>query len=256
MSKNVLSLISFIFCFTVSYNSYSQDALTVLQNGGNLDVLYRNERNMGVMAHTNGIGLNYRRIRHITGEKRGIFEVEVLNMHHYKEVKSANHNIKNGEKYSYGKLNYLQIIRPGVGYQKVIYRKAERKSVEIRFGTFVGASLAFVKPVYLKIMYDNPSMDRFILKDERYDPNKHTQDNIYGKSFYFKSIGETKLHPGAYVKFALSFEYADYHNDVKAIETGITIDAYPSIIPLMAYNKNQQLLVNLYVSLMCGKKWF
>ena len=239
-----------IICISTSL--FSQDTLTVLHQGDDLNVLYRNEINVGVLAHGNGIGINYRRCRHITARKKGIVEFEFVNMKSPKEVKINNPNFDNSKGFVYGKLNAFQIFRPGVGLQKVLFRKAERKSVEIRLGTYLGASIGLVKPVYL--VFDHPTDN--IMLEEKYDPQKHFVTNIYGRASYFKGFGETKINPGGYAKLALSFEYADYHNDVKAIETGATVDVFPNVIPIMALNKNQQVFVSLYLSLIYGKKWF
>ena len=245
-----------IFLASFSFEGIAQDANTVLASGGDLDVLYRNESNICIMGHSNGFGFNYRRIKHVTATKKGVFEIEVLNMRHPKEAKISNQYFENSKGFYYGKLNNFQIIRPGVGYQKVIFRRAERKSVEIRMGTFLGASLGFAKPIYLEILHETSFPGEFVVKEERYDPTKHFPDNIYGRAPYLKGFDETKIYPGGYFKLALSFEYADYHNDVKAIETGIVVDAYPTVIPLMALTKNQQVLLTFYVSLVYGKKWF
>lgn len=245
-----------LFLLAFSIDGIAQDANTVLQSGGDLDVLYRNESNVCVLAHSQGFGFNYRRIRHLTGTKKAVLEIEAVNMRHPKEVKISNQFFENSKGFYYGKLNNLQIVRPGVGYQKVLFRRAERRSVEIRMGTFVGASLGFAKPIYLEILHETSFPGEFIVNQEKYDPAQHFPDNIYGRAPYLKGFDETKLYPGGYAKLALSFEYADYHNDVKAIETGIIVDAYPKVIPMMAFNKNQQVMLTFYLSLVYGKKWF
>lgn len=253
MSKYILLLVT-IFT-SLYFNAYSQDAKTVLERGGDLDILYRNERNISPVIHTNGVGVNYRRIWHVTGTKKRIIEIEAVNMRHPKEKKISS-LYEGGKAYAYGKLNAFEIFRPGIGYQKTLYRRSERKSVEVRLGTFVGASLGFAKPVYLEILYDIPSSNSFAVKEEKYNPDKHYPDRIYGPAPFIKGLNETKFYPGIYSKLALSFEYGDHHDEVKAIETGIVVDAYPKGIPLMAYNKNEQVMLNFYISLIYGKKWF
>ena len=64
------------------------------------------------------------------------------------------------------------------------------------------------------------------------------------------------VYPGGYAKFALSFEYADRYNGIKAIETGATLDVYPRVLPMMAFNKKQQVFASLYLKMIWGKKWF
>lgn len=251
--------IIFILTFTATF-LFAQDATTLVQSGVNLNVIYRNEATFGLLAHSNGFGLNYRRAKHITGTRKRVLEFEFVNMSHPKEIKSINPYFENSKGFYYGKMNSLLIPRVGVGFQNVLYRKAERKSVEIRYSTFFGASLGLAKPVYLEILKKSVSgnQNEFDLSTEKYDPTnpEHSFGNIYGRAPYFKGIDQTKIYPGGYFKFALSFEYADLRNDVKVIETGFTIDAYPKVVPLMSNTTNFQVFPSLYISLIYGKKWF
>ena len=94
------------------------------------------------------------------------------------------------------------------------------------------------------------------MSEEKYNPDEHYIDDIYGRAPYHRGLGQTRIHPGGYAKLALSFEYADYHDDVKSIETGVILDAFPKQIPIMAFNKNQQFFLTFYVSMIYGRKWF
>ncbi|MBN8701844.1 MAG: hypothetical protein J0M08_02185 [Bacteroidetes bacterium] len=233
-----------------------KDALSASQRGENLNVLYRNESSFGILAHSNGFGANYRRGKHITAKKKGILEVEFVTMRHPKEVKIKNQSYQNSKGFFYGKVNSLFLIRPGVGYQKVLFDKAERKSVQIRLGTFLGASLGFAKPVYLEILQPSIFPGEFNVKEEKYNSTEHYPDNIYGRAPYLRGFDEMKIYPGGYAKLALSVEYADHNEEIKAIETGISVDVFPKTIPIMALTQNNQVMVNLYVSMVFGKKWF
>lgn len=234
----------------------AQDATTLVQSGVDLNVIYRNEATFGLLAHSNGFGMTYRRAKHLTGSRKRVLEVELVNMSHPKEIKSINPYFENSKGFYYGKLNSVIIPRVGIGFQNVLFRKAERKSVEIRYSTYIGASLAMAKPVYLEILEQTSISSEFNLSTERYDPAKHNFDKIYGRAPYFKGFDKTKFFPGMYAKFGLSFEYADLRNDVKVIETGITIDAYPKVVPIMAHSTNYQVFPSIYISLIYGKKWF
>ena len=237
-------------------NSSAQDAITLQEQGKDLDVLYRNEMTGGILAHSNGFGANFRRIRHMTGFKKRIWEFELVNMKHPKETKTTNPAFPNSKSFFYGKLNSVLVFRPGIGYQKIIYGKAERKSVQISYCCFLGASLAFAKPVYLEIVKRADLQGDFELSEEKYDPLRDSLSNIYGRAPYFRGFDEMKIYPGAYAKFGLNFDYADLKNDIKAIETGLTIDTYPTAVPIMGLVKNQQVYVCLYIHLLYGKKWF
>ncbi len=245
-------LLIFLFSFTLSAQK-GEDNETRLQKGEDLNMLYRNERSISLFVHTaGGIGIGYRRGYHVTANRNRMFEVEVQNFKHPKEIKSINAIRDNGKGFVYGKLNSFLLFRPGVGYQNVLYQKSDKKSVEIRCSYYIGATINFAKPIYLLIKHLNDETP----STERYDPEKDSLSNIYGKADFFYGIEHTKIYPGGYAKFALSFEYANRYNGIKAIETGVIADIYPQVIPMMAYNKNQQVFVELYLKLIWGKKWF
>ncbi len=222
-------------------------------------LLYKNEASGGLIFHSSGWGLEYRRGRHITGFKKGVFELNVATLKHPKEIKTHHPDFQNAKSYVYGKENAIILLRPGFGLQKVLFgRSPDRKGIEIRYMAFAGVSLAYAKPVYLEILRPTSDPLRPDLSTERYDPNNpyHTPDYIYGRAPYFKGFWDGKFYPGGYLKFALSFEYADLDDDVKAIETGITLDIYPKVVPIMAYATNQQVFFNFYIDFILGKKWF
>ncbi|MES2592935.1 MAG: hypothetical protein V4608_13720 [Bacteroidota bacterium] len=249
-----------LICFLISVFSFElaaqqlKDDLTRLENGEDMNVLYRNEKNFGVFMHSaGGFGLAYRRGVHVTGKRKRMFEIETSNFKHPKEAKSVNSYYSNSKGFIYGKLNTVLLVRPGIGLQNVLFQKSDKKSVEIRYSYFVGATLAFAKPVYLEIKKGTSSD---MPSPERYDPAVHKQEDIYGKAPFFKGIEKTTIYPAGYAKLALSFEYADRYNAIKAVETGVVADVYPKALPIMAHNKKQQVYVSLYLKMIWGKKWF
>jgi hypothetical protein len=254
MFKKVFFL---IFCSFFTSGLISQelkDDLSRLQSGEDVNVLYRNESTFGLYVHSaGGLGLTYRRGQHVTAQRKRMLEVEVQNFKHPKEVKTVNSFFENSKGFNYGKLNSIFLLRPGVGHQNVIYQKNDKKNVEIRYSYFLGATIAFAKPVYLEIIR-NPQEG--VVSTERYDPEVHSIDVIYGKAPFFKGIEKTKIYPGGYAKLALSFEYADRYNSIKAVETGLVFDIYPQALPMMAYTKKQQVFASLFLKIIWGKKWF
>ncbi|MFY9310539.1 MAG: hypothetical protein WAQ28_15955 [Bacteroidia bacterium] len=231
----------------------TKDDLTRLESGEDVNVLYRHEQNFGVFIHSaGGFGAAYRRGVHVTGKRKRMFEVEASNFKHPKEVKSVNSYYGNSKGFVYGKLNSVLLLRGGVGYQNILFQKSDKKSVEVRYSYFLGATLGVAKPVYLEIHKGNTTVP----STERYDPAIHKQEDIYGKASFFKGIEKTSIYPAGYAKLGLSFEYADRFNAIKAIETGAVADVYPFALPLMANNKKQQVYVSLYLKMIWGKKWF
>jgi hypothetical protein len=217
-------------------------------------VLYRNETQGGVQIHSGGIGVFGRSGRHVTGKRMRFFELEITGIKHPKSYRSINPFEERARQYVYGKVNSFALIRPGFGYNNVLHTKDRRRGVEVRYHYFVGPSIGFTKPVYLEIIEEENGTR--VQVSQRYNPQLHHLDNIYGKSPFTKGLNELKVHPGVYGKFGFSFEYSGYDDYVKAIETGFFIDAYPKTIEMMALTRNHQVFLNFYVSFVIGKREF
>jgi hypothetical protein len=225
--------------------------------GDEVKVLYRNEMSGGLLAHTYaGFGLNVRRGKHVTCFRKRVTEGEFTYIRHPKEVKTVNPTFDNSKGFFYGKLNSLLVLRFGEGFQNVIYSKPEKSGVEIRYVTMLGASLGIAKPVYLEILHLTSNQNEYTLTTERYDPAKHSIDQIYGRAPYFTGFGQSQLYPGGYAKLGLNFEYGSYDDDVKAIECGVVVDGYYKVVPIMANTSNRQVYIAFYLNFLYGRKWF
>ena len=251
MFKRILYVFAFL---SVSGICFSQSTTQALANGQDPNVLYRNEASFGIFAHSRGFGVNYMRAKHVTGTRKRLFEIEALNMKHPKEIRVSN-NADNSKRFVYGKLNNILLFRVGGGYQTTVFKRADRKSVEIRTSYYLGGNLTLAKPSYVLIYRESVTGAKF-QESVRYDPAVHTIDSISGKGPLIDGLGEMKVYPGLYAKFNLSFEYAPYSNKVKAIETGVILDYYPKALPIMARNPAENFIVTVYVGFVFGKKWF
>ena len=83
---------------------------------------------------------------------------------------------------------------------------------------YPGSSFGILKPVYLEIY--KPSQifpDRYELVPEKYNPETHFVENIYGKAPYLKGITELSINPGGYGKFGVSFEFGPAQEVVRAM---------------------------------------
>ena len=232
----------------------SQSSSQAIANGSDPNVLYRNEMSFGVFAHSRGFGINFMRAKHVTSTRKRLMEIEALNLKHPKEIKVSNQS-DNSKRFIYGKLNSILLFRAGVGYQTTIFKRADRKSVEIRSSYYIGGNLSFAKPNYI-LVYRQNSLGTKYQESVRYDSNKHTIDSISGRGPMLDGLSELKIYPGLYAKANLSFEYAPYSNKVKAIEIGVIFDYYPKALPIMARNPAENFIVTLYVGFVFGKKWF
>lgn len=255
MRPHLFIAVLFIF-FLFPENIFSQSASQALAQGQDVNVLFRNESTGSIFIHSRGFGANYRRLWHVTGEKKRFMEIELCNMNHPKEQKVKR---ERGKSYYYGKLNSLVFLRASYGYLQTLYRRAERKSIEVRMNYNAGPVLCFAKPVFLEVEYPdpvNPSSDNYIYRTEAYDPAKHNQSNIIGRAPLFYGLGSTRIYPGAFGKLGFSVEYGEVRTSIKAIETGVVVDFFPVAVPTMANFAKENFFVTLYLGFHFGKRWF
>jgi hypothetical protein len=142
-----------------------------------------------------------------------------------------------------------------MGYQTTLFKRADRKSVEIRTSYYIGGNVTFAKPNYILVYRDNSNGIKY-QESVKYNPEIQTIDSISGRGPLVDGLAELKIYPALYAKINLSFEYAPFSNKVKAIETGIIFDYYPKALPIMANNPAENFIVTLYVGFVFGKKWF
>ena len=224
------------------------------------NILYRKEASGGVFIHSNGLGASFKSGRQITTNKKRVISIDFVSLKHPKEYKVTNPNlIENSKPFVFGKLNYVYILRGGWGYQNILFAKAERGGVEVRYNYYGGLSLGFAKPMYLDVIIDSASSDRFIVYDtKRYDPTSPEQQEVtdfVGRGPFFDGFSEIKIYPGVHVKTSLSFEYSGWQRKIAALEAGIAVDYFPDAIPIMAFNKNENFYFNFFISLMWGAKY-
>jgi hypothetical protein len=194
-----------------------------------------------------------------------ICNLDFTTLKHPKETKVINPNYERARPYVFGKTNSAFSIRAGLGDQIIIADKETPKGIRINANFVVGANFNLLMPVYLQIKYDKldtnfgtPQIIEYIVT-EKYDPehNSHqvNQGNIYGGTFYFTGLFESKLALGAFGKFGLNFEWNNFENTYKFLELGVLVDIFPEPLPIFAYIENKSLFVNFYINFSLGRRW-
>ena len=220
-----------------------------------IGVLLKKEQSGAITLHTNGWGAGYRFGDHITGYKKRLYEIEFSTIKHPKETRMQNPYYFNAKSYIYGKKNSMFILRGHIGSQHVMYSKPNWGGVAIRYFYLGGASIAFLKPVYLYVLSNDASLYDFELSTEKYNPNNHFLDNIYGRGPFTKGVDEISLKPGASFKTGFNFEYGPYMEKLKTLEVGATLDFYPFPIEIMAKNDPDYFFLSFYFSFHFGKRY-
>jgi len=214
--------------------------------------LYSLERSGGLILHTSGFGANYRHGKYVTGSRIRIYEVQVKNVKHPKEQKVFP-LFENSRGFYFGKIRSFYVLQPSIGYKKIIFDKIRAKGVEVRYAWLIGPTLGFTKPIFLEVRRNEVSTS--VIVNEQYDPERHHQTDIYGRSRGLHGFGAIKFHPGLQAKFGLSFEYSGLDDYIRTVEAGVSLDAYTGEIPIMALERNRQFFLSLYVNLLYGKKY-
>ena len=226
-------------------------------------LLYKKLRLVGLNINTSGYGINSSFGRYSDATHVWLFGGDIMFVKHEKETKTWNPiNDPNARPYYYGKLNNFYTLRAHIGRKKIVTEKLRRSGVQISYNWMVGPTFGFTKPVYLEIIYmDEPNQQPY-LEVEKFNPDLHYIDNIYGRASSLRGFDELKFHPGAFGKFSFTFEYSNERERLKGIEAGAAADLFGSRIPIMAiYDdesknpKNHQLFLTLYLNFFIGTKY-
>ena len=247
MSKRIYILTSLV-ALLLSVELFSQE--TIFEE---TTTVFKTEQSFGLGTHTNGFQAAYRHGKYLDGFSKRIYEIEIANIKDPREIKSIYPFEEDVRGYIFGKLNSFFIIRPSIGNQRVLFPKQSIKGVSITSLFQFGPSIGFAKPVYLNIIQEESITSRIVSK-ERYDPDKHSTNNIYSRASFFNGFEEVKVFPGLFAKLGLHFDYGDERELIKSAEVGVTIDAYYAKVPILAFNEDRQFYPNLYIAIFIGNR--
>jgi len=217
----------------------------------------------GLVIRTNGWGGSY-----VKGKNKGAFIVRQVSydfnfVKHEKEQKSYFQD-PSARPYVFGKQNAVYNFKLNYGYKKDIATKQRKSGVQVAYAWGLGPSVSLLRPIYLEVLVIDPNLNGYSLSTEKFDPNKHFVDNIYGRASNFLGFSELSIVPGFSAKASMHFEYSNYRDGVKGFEVGISGEAYPKRIEIMSNQvlssypdgaKNHWLFVSGYVHFYFGRKY-
>lgn len=214
-------------------------------------IFYRNEKSFGISLNSNGMGVSGRFAKRINARKKTLWEIDMANIKHPKEVKITN-SYYNNRSFVFGKTNLFINLRGGWGKQHEMFRKVDRGGISIRRYFSVGPTIGFLKPIYYEVFKAGGGVNDYYISTEKFSTSTH-QGNIYGRASFFKGINETTVMPGIYGRFGLSFEYSKSDITIHAIETGVSLDLFPKEMMIMATEQNNFYFLTLFVAYRFGK---
>lgn len=246
-----MSRIFVILCLCLSSVSFAQQGIF-----GENSVVYKRQKEGGLVAYTNGWGVDFAFGKHVDGFTRRMFHIELASIKHPKQIRSYNPFYEDARSYYYGKLNSVIALKTTWGYKKVLFDRLRSGGVQISRRWAIGPTVAFEKPIYLQI--GKPELPYQYLEYERYNPEVHGVEDIYGRAPFYMGFDAINVVPGVHAKYMLHFEWSKFGVDkpnTQALEVGVSASAYARPIKMMATEKNSQFFINLILSLKIGRKY-
>ncbi len=231
---------------------------------------YRRETVFGINFNTQGGligGVNVRSSRVLDERRLWFWSLEGVFFKNPKEetVTSA----FTGGSWTLYKTNYAFALRPSVGIQRILFRKAAEAGVQVNGLLSVGPSIGLLMPYH--VSFDQTWSDRGsggpsqndVIINEQYNPNKkpNYSDYIVDRAPFFSGISKTKIVPGVHLRGGLSFEYGRYRDAVAGAEVGFLLEAYTERLVTFAppatpdlTQLNKQFLPSVYLTLYLGHR--
>ncbi|MDB5234043.1 MAG: hypothetical protein JWR44_1036 [Hymenobacter sp.] len=184
-----------------------------------------------------------------------------------KNAKEERRNTVIGGSYINQKTNYAFVLRPSVGVQRILFRKAADAGVQVNGLLSAGPSIGLLLPYY--ITYDRtyartqvPNVATDEIVNEQFDPYKHGfQDAILDHGPLFSGIGDTKVVPGFHLRGGLSFEYGRYRDAVTGVEAGFLVEGFTKRMLILSPsnvaetdNLNRKFFPSVYLTLYFGHR--
>jgi len=231
---------------------------------------YRRETVFGLNFNTQGGligGINMRVARVLDERWLRFWSLEGVSFKNPKEESVT--NPYTGGSYKRFKANYAFALRPSIGIQRILFRKAADAGVQVNGLLSAGPSLALLMPYYISYDYTAARNNAFgpndVIVDEAYDPIAHPEHAnelfIYDRAPLFSGISQLKVVPGIHVRGGLSFEYGRYRDAVAGAEVGFLVEAYTKRLlmlnppaPADPNSLNRQFFPSVYLTLYIGHR--
>jgi hypothetical protein len=217
------------------YNALSSIGVTTNTNSGILGgIVLRNSKSLP------GTLFGKQQFRYLA--------LELVNVKHPKEISSQ--NFVTGSRFTYGKQNYLFVLRPEYGREIMFFNRHADEGISISGILAAGPSLGLEKPYVIQFQR-RPG----VIVSEPYDPVKHAQTElIIGSGSFFQGFDKTKIVPGLHLKTALSFELSAFRDNMTGLEIGFITEAFTRKIVIMPFADNRSFFTSGYVTLYFGNK--
>lgn len=156
-----------------------------------------------------------------------------------------------------GKVNYFFPIRPQIGIDYVLFKKAPDEGIHINAVFAGGPSIGVQKPYFIFYNYSVSGTGQSDVRLEPYNPRIHRDVNrIEGTGGFTQGFDQAEILLGVNLKAGLSFEFGKLNEDVIGMELGFTYEAFPRdpIIIASEFDFNRKQFTAAYLTLFYGRK--
>ncbi len=211
---------------------------------------YNKQTAFGLQLRTNGYATFLEIGKMKSPRFTNLYSLELSEIFHPKEEKvpSTDQNYFGGS-FKYGKINNFYQVKLGFGQQYVFGQKGNKNGIAVLGIYQAGVSFGLLKPYYIDIDDNNGTRS---IKYSGADTTAFLSERILGSSGFSKGWNEVELRPGGYVKLALRFDFDSYNETIKALEIGLSVDAYAKEIEQMVYSKNERLFFQGHIGFVFG----
>lgn len=225
-------------------------------------ILYKKEWAIDFRIHENGGAIAYNSGKIKSYNKTNYYQVELGFTKDPREKNQSTISSRGRSgSFSFGKINSLINLRMGAGVKKYLSEKEKRKGIAVGYTYEIGPSIALLKPYYLDLIYrsdEGGSLSAFTVSERYSEENADRFLNINDidtKSSFFKGFDEIALRAGIQGKIGAHLSWGAFDKYVKAFETGLMFDIYPSKIPILVETEeisNNRLFLRLYFNIHLG----
>lgn len=225
---------------------------TFAQQSGAYD--YVSEMVWGITKTTNSglISGFFLKVNNQSKKKKNLYnglEFELVEIKHPQENKVLGIN---GYKYIPGKENHLFSFHLSYHWEKILFRKAAQRGVQINRIISIGPAIGLETPYFIKIRNKNGTTIQ-----KQNDANSYGGSGgstIIGHTNRFSGLGRSKIVPGLFTRLGLSFEFGVTKNEVVGIQMGLQADAYLRKIIMMPKLENDSVFPASYIMIFFGER--
>ena len=221
--------------------------------GEGADVVLTDAGRFHLTLHSQGAGVGFQR-----GTFDGAFVVrgwqgELVFVRHLKEEKTRNPVYEEGLPYVFGKVNAFHALRLQRYKESVVAEKYRRGGVTVSHTRSLGAVLGIAKPVFLEIGY--PEIPYTSLQVERYVPEEHFSDRIYGRAPWVNGLESLTWNPGVSLGQTVSFEFSETRTATRTLDVGVHADVYWRPVEIMAFVAPRRMQFTFLLRYAWGAQW-